>query len=100
MHTSVVSGQTCVLREAGAVAVALGDGDAVLRADCAPVRGQSPGGRGGLALGQGPLAGVAVSDAVRRLDAFPGNWVWWETHDWPINQSINHILDIWLVTAI
>jgi len=69
---------TCILREAGAVAVALGDGDAVLGADGAPVRGESAGRRGRLALGQSPLAGVAVPDAVGRLHTLPRHRVWWE----------------------
>lgn len=63
--------RTCVLREAGAVAVALGDGDAVLGAHCPPVRGERPRWRGRLALGEGPLAGVPVAGAVRRLDTLP-----------------------------
>ena len=68
---------TCVLRQRGAIAVALGGRDAV-RAHGAPVRGEGPGRGGGLALArpaQRPLAGVAVSGAVGRLDALPGHRV-------------------------
>ena len=68
-------GPTCVLGQAGAVAVALGGRDAV-RPHGAPIGGQ--GSRRGrrLALAraaEGPLAGVAIPRAVRRLHAFPGD---------------------------
>lgn len=49
-------GLTCVLGEAGTVAVALGDSDTMLGAHRAPVGGEGTGGGGGLTLGQSPLA--------------------------------------------
>lgn len=66
---------TCVLREAGAVAVTLGDRDAMLGAHCPPVRGEGPCRGGRLALGECPLAGVAVAGAVRRLHTLPRHGV-------------------------
>lgn len=49
-------GLTCILGEAGAVAVTLSDSDTVLGSHGAPVRGEGAGRCGGLALGQSPLA--------------------------------------------
>ena len=69
---------TCVLRQAGAVAVALRGGDAV-RAHGPPVGGQSSGGGRRLALtrpAQRPLAGVSVPGAVGGLYTLPGHGVW------------------------
>ena len=43
----------------------------MLGAHGAPVGGDGTGGRGRLALGQGPLAGVAVPRTVGRLHALP-----------------------------
>lgn len=50
------AGLTCVLGEAGTVAVTLRDSDPMLGPHGAPVRGEGAGRRGGLALGQSPLA--------------------------------------------
>lgn len=57
-------GLTCVLGEAGTVAVTLRDGDTMLGPHGAPVRGEGAGGCGGLALGESPLARVPVPGAV------------------------------------
>ena len=51
-----VPGLTCVLGEAGTVAVTLGDSNTMLGAHSAPVGGEGTGGGGGLTLGQSPLA--------------------------------------------
>lgn len=51
-----VPGLTCVLGEAGTVAVTLGDSNTMLGAHSAPVGGQGTGRGGGLTLGQSPLA--------------------------------------------
>lgn len=72
------SGLTCILGEAGAVAVTLSDSHPMLGAHSPPVGGEGACGGGGLALGQCPLAGVAVPGTVCGLYILPGHWVYAE----------------------
>lgn len=67
---------TCVLGQTGTITVTLCYSDTMLGADCTPIRCQSAGRSGCLALCQGPLAWVTVPCTMSWLNTLPWHWIW------------------------